>query len=300
MNYHQSRRKEIEIVFDKILDYFHQRIFGIERMEITIAFGEEVETFIEIIKSFKSARLLIEDRILIGTGKIIKYHGKRGDDTDLESIFHDFSTKFIKAVEVLDINEIKKVISGFKKEICFKTIGGAELKNMIRELGNMYYITMKRNNMKMEQGDKNYQKLKDLINDCNSADGLFYELSNHITSSIATLDRDKFHNNLKQIRQAKKYIEENYMNNITLEELGAHIGFNPSYCSSIFKKETEMSFIEYLSKIRVEKAKDLLRESDLRIQDVCLMVGYNDVKYFTKSFIKHTGLKPNEYRKIFA
>lgn len=90
------------------------------------------------------------------------------------------------------------------------------------------------------------------------------------------------------------------MKNITLEDLGSYLGFNPSYFSSLFKKETGSTFLEYLSKVRIEKAKELLKEPGLRIQDVCLMVGYNDVKYFTKLFIKHTGLKPKEFRKIFA
>ena len=52
--------------------------------------------------------------------------------------------------------------------------------------------------------------------------------------------------------------------------------------------------------MRIEKAKELLKEPGLRIQDVALMVGYNDVKYFTKLFIKHTGMKPTEFRKLFA
>jgi two-component system response regulator YesN len=300
MNYDHSMKKKIEIVFEKILEYLNQRIFGIEKVEITMAFGEEVGTLQDIAKSLKSAQLLIEDRILKGTGRIIRADGKRADGAELENIFYNVSTKFIKAVEVFDMNDIENVILNFKKEISFRSIRGIELKNMIRELANMYYITMKRNNIRMDHGAEAYQNLMDLVNDCNSTEGLFHELLNHITSSIAALDRDKNHSNLKHIRQARKFIEENYMNNITLEDLGAHIGFNPSYFSCIFKKETDMSFIEYLSKVRIEKAKDLLKESDLRIQDVCLMVGYNDVKYFTKSFIKHTGLKPNEYRKVFA
>jgi two-component system response regulator YesN len=129
---------------------------------------------------------------------------------------------------------------------------------------------------------------------------LFQELVKHITLSLSKLAEDKTQKNLGQIRQAKIYIEENYMKNITLEDLGSYLGFNSSYFSSLFKKETGVSFVEYLSKIRIEKAKELLKEPGLRIQDVCLMVGYNDVKYFTKLFIRHTGLKPNEFRKIFA
>lgn len=89
------------------------------------------------------------------------------------------------------------------------------------------------------------------------------------------------------------------MNNINLDNVGEHVGLSSSYLSSIFKKETGRSFIEYLAYTRIEKAKELLKEADLKIQDICLMVGYSDVKYFSKLFTKHTGLKPNEYRKIF-
>ncbi|SNS28428.1 two-component system, response regulator YesN [Anaerovirgula multivorans] len=300
INYNPNEKKQIEAVLLKILEYFNQRISTAEKIEVTVALGEEVADLKDITQSFKSAKLLIEDRILKGTGKIIEIDGRRTDQTEIEDIFYYFSKKFIKAVELLDIDEVKKIIFNFKKDISSKNIRGAELKKLLNEVGNIYDITMKSNNMKIDHVPENDKKLKNIIDNCNSIDCLFNELLAYITSSLMILAGDKPYNNLRQIRQAKKYIEENYMKNITLEDLGAHIGFNPSYFSSLFKKETGTSYIEYLSKIRIEKAKDLLKESDLRIQDICLMVGYNDAKYFTKSFIKHTGLKPNEYRKIFA
>ncbi|AOT70617.1 response regulator transcription factor [Geosporobacter ferrireducens] len=300
INYGQNEKKQIETAFLKILAWFHQKIFIAEKLEITIALGEEVRDLRDITGSFKTAELLIEDRILKGTGKIIEMDGQRTNQTEIEDIFYNFSKKFIKAVELLDVDEVKKTIFHFKKDIRGKRIRGAELKKLIHETGNVYYITMKSNHIKVDSTPGDDQSLKNIIDNCSSIDCLFGELVEHITASLTVIAGEKYHNNLKQIKQARKYIEENYMKNITLEDLGAHIGFNPSYFSSLFKKETGTSFIEYLSKIRIEKAKDLLRESDLRIQDVCLMVGYNDAKYFTKSFIKHTGLKPNEYRKIFA
>ena len=90
------------------------------------------------------------------------------------------------------------------------------------------------------------------------------------------------------------------MENITLEDLGAYLGFNPSYFSTLFKKETGTSFVEYLVKVRMEKTKELLRETDLTIQDICFMVGYNDVRHFRKLLTRTTGLSPKEYRRIFA
>ncbi len=296
MNYNKSEKRNIKMFWLRALEGFNQR-FCTEKAQVTIAFGEEVNTFTEIRESISSAKLLIEDRIIRGTGRIIEPDERRTDNTEIEDLFYHFSKKFIKAVELLDIDKVKKILLNFKADISTKNIRGTELKKIMLEVENIFILTMKSNNIKIDSIE-NQQKLKYIMENCSSIDSLFNELLGHISSYIMVFAKDN--HNLKQIREAKKYIEENYMKNITLEDIGSHLGFNPSYFSSLFKKETGTSFIEYLSKTRIEKAKDLLRESDLRIQDVCLMVGYNDAKYFTKSFIKHTGLKPNEYRKIFA
>ena len=73
-----------------------------------------------------------------------------------------------------------------------------------------------------------------------------------------------------------------------------------SYFSTLFKSETNQNFVEYLSEVRMEKAKVLLKETTLGIAAVCEAVGYSDLKYFTKSFIKYTGIKPTEYRKLYS
>ena len=61
-----------------------------------------------------------------------------------------------------------------------------------------------------------------------------------------------------------------------------------------------MTFLEYLSGVRMEAAKQLLKETNRTVADICMAVGYNDVRYFTKSFTKYSGLKPNEYRKLYS
>ncbi|MCR1898462.1 response regulator [Irregularibacter muris] len=230
----------------------------------------------------------------------IESNGKDSTVNSLEEICFDFSKKFIHRVERLDKEGIKKEILHLQGEISQSDIEREECRSLMHEIARIYYLTMKSN--KIEAGDTPEESkiLEEAIDNSQSIEDLFHVLIDHIDTSLTLLlDKDRA-GNLRQINQAKKYIEENYMKNITLEDLGTHIGFNPSYFSSLFKKETGTSFIEYLSQIRMEKAKELLRESDLRIQDICLMVGYNDVKYFSKSFMKYTGLKPNEYRKIFA
>lgn len=104
----------------------------------------------------------------------------------------------------------------------------------------------------------------------------------------------------RPIRQAKQYIEENYSRSLTLEEVSEMAGFAPGYFSTLFKKETGVTFLEFLQSVRMDAAKKLLVSGNEGMNVICEKVGYADVKYFTKCFIKYTGLKPGEYRKIYS
>lgn len=104
----------------------------------------------------------------------------------------------------------------------------------------------------------------------------------------------------KPVREAKKYMAQHFAGNISLDEVAELVGFSPSYFSTLFKKETGENFNEYLTQLRLEQAKNMLKETKQSIMDICQAVGYNDLKHFTQTFKKHTGLKPNEYRKLYA
>lgn len=138
INYSQNYKKQIEAVFIKLLEYFKRRISAAEKIEITIALGEDSDDLRNISESFKSAVLLIEDRILKGTGRIIKTNVLTTDEAETEYVFDNFSKKLIKVVEVLDLDKAKKIIFNFKNEISSKNIRGAELRKMINEIGNIY------------------------------------------------------------------------------------------------------------------------------------------------------------------
>lgn len=299
MNYNEEDNQIIMDKLLKVLASFDGKVSKTNKIKLTIGYGKEVTNIRDLKTSYDSAKLSIENRIIKGIGGVIQYNEIKPDKLSQSEKFIDFSKKFVKMAERLDKEGIKKSLMQFKKEICQIPVSGRDLKVLVLDIANIFDLTLKSNTIKINNVSKEYEKLEDTVENCYTIDCLFEALIEYINFSFALLEEDSANKSLVQINQAKEYIEANYMNNITLEELGAYIGFNPSYFSSLFKKETGSSFIEYLSKIRIEKAKDLLRESDLRIQDICLMVGYSDVKYFSKLFIKHTGLKPKDYRKIF-
>ncbi len=101
----------------------------------------------------------------------------------------------------------------------------------------------------------------------------------------------------QMIQQAQKYIDESYFEEITLEALSKKFYLNRTYFSELFKNETGWTFKKYLNHVRVEKAKQLLVEHELRPSVVAELVGMKDPVYFTVLFKKLTGYPPGEYQK---
>ncbi len=102
----------------------------------------------------------------------------------------------------------------------------------------------------------------------------------------------------KVIEYAKEYINKNFFNDISLEDVAKYIHMNTNYFSMLFKKEVGINFIEYLTHVRIDKAKQLLENSDLKIYEVCQVVGYMSTKSFARVFKEIVGMSPMEYKNL--
>lgn len=113
-----------------------------------------------------------------------------------------------------------------------------------------------------------------------------------IANILEEEERDRFSG---KIRHAKAYIREHYAQDISLNELADYLGMNPMYLSRLFKKEMGTNFSAYLTKVRIEKAIELLKQGDYKIYEISQMVGYQTVQYFSKVFKKETGKSPKDF-----
>lgn len=100
------------------------------------------------------------------------------------------------------------------------------------------------------------------------------------------------------IETAKEYIQNNYSKDISLDEVSQAANISPYYFSKIFKEDTGEGFVEYLTRIRIEKAKELLTTTECSMKEICAMVGYADPNYFSRSFKKNVGVTPTEYKQL--
>lgn len=97
-----------------------------------------------------------------------------------------------------------------------------------------------------------------------------------------------------------QFINEHYKQDIALSDLAEQAGINSNYLCSRFKAETDMTIVEYITFVRMEKAKALLRDHQYRLNDIAERIGYSDVKYFIRTFKKNIGVTPNDFRKYIS
>lgn len=99
------------------------------------------------------------------------------------------------------------------------------------------------------------------------------------------------------IERAVKYIHDNYQNDIAVQDMASYLNMNQSYLSVLFKKEMGQTISNYLSMIRIEKAKEYLINHNVKIHDITTLVGYQTPSYFTYQFKRHVGCTPAEFRE---
>lgn len=106
------------------------------------------------------------------------------------------------------------------------------------------------------------------------------------------------HANDKRSNQMRSYIEANYFENITAESLSATFNISPRYINDIFKEKYHETPLQYLQKVRIDRAKILLIETNKDIVSICFEVGYETLSTFYRSFRNLVGMSPNKFRKM--
>lgn len=121
-------------------------------------------------------------------------------------------------------------------------------------------------------------------------DELLYSLIKHSTYQ-------KVEDSVAALELAKAYIDREYSSNISIEQLARIVKVSPSYFIELFKKTYGVSAIDYVTQVRIRRAKQLLSRTDSKLKDIARQVGYRDEYYFSRRFKHATGIPPTEYAR---
>ncbi len=119
---------------------------------------------------------------------------------------------------------------------------------------------------------------------------------NHIQNIIERVNNSRKHELNGLIVKAINYIDENYNKNISLDDVAKEINMSYHYFSKFFKDSMGKNFVDYLTELRIEKSKEMLKNLNISIKEVSFEIGYSDPNYFSKIFKKVTGMTPSDFR----
>ncbi|MGB5824503.1 MAG: helix-turn-helix domain-containing protein [Proteocatella sp.] len=301
INYEDAKKETIRKNIKEIMDglLIQKNIF--DDVDITIAMGSTQNEIGNIQKSFADAEISVMQRLVNGPGKIFEDCPKAESQQFIDMLLADFSKEMSLAVEVMDEKMIEKSINNLEIRVKERgSITGKEVFKLVKESINIYFVILRNYKLNTDSAKLFQDKFNREADFCSCQDRLFLNMKTALQTTIREVMTEKKQLDIKPIRIAKQYIQNNYMNHLSLEEVSSMAGFSSAYFSSMFKKESGQNFVEYISEIRMNKAKELLKNTDLSITVICEKVGYSDIKHFTQSFKKYTGLKPNEFRKLYS
>lgn len=295
MNYPARNSEKIRKVLRSGFNQMLARNDYLGKTQLSLGLGIAVKEASEIGKSFIYAGRALSERILEETGKILEI------DTESEVLFEKklldkFARNLGSALQTLDVEQIRNTVDEVYKET-METSGvhGWEIFETICQCGSMFI-------MRLEIPEKTelQEEFRSKCDNCMTVNELFEYLHTFMLEKVNQMIALREEDSVRPVRQAKQYIHNHYQDQITLEEVSEYVGLTPAYFSVMFKKETEIGFAKYLINERIEGAKDLLRETNLSVVEICKKVGYNDAKHFTRLFEKNVGVKPAVYRKLYG
>lgn len=120
---------------------------------------------------------------------------------------------------------------------------------------------------------------------------------NYVSKMLTPQECDMRMRTLQRFKAVFEYMEKNFSERISIEDISAVANLSPYYFCRLFKDTTGRSFIDYLNGLRIDKAEQILKETDMNITETALLCGFDDINYFSKMFKRYKGAPPSRLRK---
>ncbi len=295
LHYEPHQKGAVRRVLRDCLNQLVAQQFFFGAVAFSLAIGKAVQAPCELPQSMRTARLAVCERLVEGTGRLLE-SAPSPSPLRLRQVLDNYSHGMEQAADALSADEADKVVQALRRAVVqTPDVRGYELLELVLAAGRVFALRLHLN----DDADP-VKAFAEHCALCGSAEQLFDCLRRFQRDQLELLWAQQENEAIRPIRIAKQYIQQHYNEPISLEDVCAATGFSVSYFSTLFKKETGEGFSKYLARIRVEKAKALLQDTDLPIAQVCDRVGYNDLKHFTGTFKKITSLNPGQYRKLYG
>lgn len=284
-------------IFDKTvlhLENFKKELEKSLKCAVCITLGKPISTFDRILESYQDAKLLMEYRFKYSQEHIITFHQLRTEKEVFESI--DITTFIENITRAIYLNQMEQ-INDLMEELfeVMRCMGWEQsyILSMYVHLYSRIVVPIINRYPKLSQEDY----LDDSVIQSIVEQVDLRRLHGFIKYNIISLAETIGAEGSKEMTEViKKYIEENYFEEIRIEDLAKMFNYNSGYLGKQFKDKTGVAITQYVDEVRMNQSKQLLKTTELKIYEIARHIGYNDPDYFATKFKKLVGLSPNQYR----
>ncbi|MGN7761374.1 response regulator transcription factor [Paenibacillus sp. 22594] len=265
------------------------------RMGISFFYGDTTPSLIEIKKQIQALLDSQALRFYTAEGAIMKLEPVKTTSEDLFVHYSVILQQLRDCIQHEDGSQISATVTEIKAYIGDKKYPVESVKSwllkMVMEL-ELKYVVMQNfvNNFSSERHQRSIQEFETL-------DQLMEWLEEFLKDKILMLRSMWKQNVRKEVAEAKRYVMNHIGEKVGMDEMAKRLGLNPTHFSRLFKIETGLTFIEYVTKVKMEQARDLLNQTNITVVEIAEQLGYDNVSYFIKLFRNFAGMTPAEFRK---
>lgn len=269
------------------------------KLKLTIGIGNICKEISDIPLSFDKAKIALKNKFLLGNNKVIEFNSLKFEDSVREIFPFKLKNDLLMYTRLLDGKKVQETFDTIYKFINSSELSIDYIYILYTELLSLCISFLNEYGYSIEKVfGYSFHPFEEII--IKQTMGEVHEYVHGIYKTmISFLNSNKKIHSSKIIGKAKEYIDNNYQrNDLLVEDIAASVFFHPSYLRFLFKKETGITIGEYLTQVRMQKARTLLKEGRLRCTEIAAMLGYSDAAYFSKCFKKYNKISPSEYEKI--
>ena len=290
-----NRTKEFSESIHRICHEIQEKVKEVIGLETSIGIGNWVRSPHELIYSYRLAAKAIDYRYLLGGNLLFDMEEKKTDNSiflinDLEILTEAIKSGDRRLME----KTLGQIETEIKSALVEKSYACIYLQQVIRAIGNTCQSLS-------EEPEKIIAQREALLKAVteqrmfSQAAALVEKYAQEVFDALQELNSS---NGQRQGMLAMDYIQKNYMDPcLSLNSICSYLNISTSYFSTIFKEMTGETFIEVLTRVRMEKAKELLENTTMKNYEIAEKVGFSDPHYFGISFKKITGKTPTEYAR---